>query len=115
MVVEKDVNYSYDCDEDVVFIQVKDKYQFKESIRLDVGVYLDIDVNYNPVCFEIIDASKRMGINKELLINPKLKVHISVKNGLIEVTTVLNQNNIFNKNVVNNFNIPDVETELAII
>lgn len=101
---------------DVAVITVDEDYKYKESIRLDFGVYLDIDSNNYPVSLELVDVSKILKIDKDKLINPKINMGISIKNGLIMVSVLFNFNNIeekYIKNIANDLNIPDSETILA--
>ena len=116
MVVKKNVCYSYDYDLDVAVITVDEDYKYKESIRLDFGVYLDIDINNKPVSLEIVDISKILDVNKDKLINPKIIMSILIKSGLIQVSVLFNLNNIeeeYTKNIANDLNIPDSQTILA--
>ncbi|MBR0271784.1 MAG: DUF2283 domain-containing protein [Methanobrevibacter sp.] len=116
MVVKKNVCYSYDNELDVAVITVNEDYKYKESIRLDFGVYLDIDINNHPVSLEIVDISKILNVNKDKLNNPKIITNILIKNGLIKVSVLFNFKNVeekYVKNIANDFNIPEGETILA--
>ena len=48
----------HDFDNDIANIQVKQDYNYKESVDLDVGVFLDFDENDFPVNLEIISPPK---------------------------------------------------------
>ena len=114
MVIKKNVCYSYDDELDVAVITVDEDYKYKESIRLDFGVYLDIDINNHPVSLEIVDISKILNVNKERLINPKIITNILIRNGLIKVSVLFkNIEEKYVKNIANDFNIPEGETILA--
>lgn len=73
-----DVEYSYDHDLDIVNIKVRQDYAYRESIDFDVGVFLDFDIDDCPVNLEILSASKRLGIERDCLINPSVNVAISI-------------------------------------
>ena len=114
--------YNYNSKLDIMDIKVNKDYIYKESLHLDVGVYLDFDENLSPVFFEFIDVSKRLNIDKKYLENPNVKVNISIKNGLINLRLVISYvvdnkmvNESFDKNIVNDFNIPDLEKNFALI
>ena len=77
--------YSYEYDLDIVNIKVNQKYLYRESIDFDVGVFLDLDENDNPVNLEIISASKRLNVDKDFLIDSKVDVNISINADLIEL------------------------------
>ena len=115
-----DSEYTYDFDLDIVNIRVKQEYAYRESIDFDVGVYLDFDENDRPVNVEILSASKRVDIEKELLINPDVNVKIIINSDLIE----LNVNFLINdKNYLlhyfdrhgENLKINDGETSFALV
>lgn len=111
------VDYAYDYELDVLNIHVPDAVGYKESARLDVGIYLDFDENSNPSNLEIVDASGILGVSKEYLKNPQCKVEISINKDLINVRMILSYNenveNVFDKNIINEFNIPEMDAILA--
>ena len=80
-----DAEYTYDMDLDIVNIKVKKDYVYRESVDLDGGVFLDFDVNDFPVNLEILSASKRLNIDKNLLLNPNGEVIIIVDSDLIKL------------------------------
>ena len=80
-----DAEYTYDYDLDIINIKVNQEYTYQESVDLDVGVFLDIDMNNFPVNFEILSASKRINIEKEFLINPNGNVTIFIAEDLIRL------------------------------
>lgn len=115
-----DAEYSYDFDLDIVNIKVKQQYVYRESVDLDVGVFLDFDENDFPVNFEILSASKRLNIEKKLLINPSGNVKIVINSDLIEldVNFIIGSENhflhYFDKHV-ENLKIMDTETSFALV
>lgn len=121
MKIEK-ATYNYDDKLDILDIKVNKSYVYKESICLDAGIYLDFDENYSPVFFEFIDASKRLKIDKKHLKNPNVKVSINISNALINFNLCISYymeneivNESFNRNIANNYNIPDMEENFALI
>ncbi|SDA43653.1 DUF2283 domain-containing protein [Methanobrevibacter millerae] len=117
---ELDAEYTYDFDLDIVNIQVKQEYTYKESVDLDVGVFLDFDENDFPVNLEILSASKRLDIEKELLINPQGNVKIIISSDLIElnVNFLINDNNYllqYCDRHCENLKIADTETSFALV
>lgn len=113
-------SYSYDFDLDIVNVQVKLEYVYRESIDLDVGVFLDFDENDFPVNLEILSASKRLGIEKELLINPDDNVKIIISSDLIEldVNFLINDKNYtlrYSDRHCENLKIADTKTSFALV
>ncbi|WP_409200473.1 DUF2283 domain-containing protein [Methanobrevibacter sp. DSM 116169] len=114
--------YDYDYQYDVMNIGMIDKYDYKETLELDKGVFLDFDKNNIPVNLEIIDASKIIKLDKNNLNKAKIKMTISVKNGLISVKVIFGfklHNKLVSesivKNIANNYNIPEMEANIATI
>jgi uncharacterized protein YuzE len=85
IIKQLDAEYTYDFDLDIVNIQVKQEYIYRESVDLDVGVFLDFDENDFPVNLEIISASKRLNVDKKLLTKPDGDVKIIINSDLIEL------------------------------
>lgn len=117
---ELEAEYTYEYDLDIVNIKVKKDYIYRESIDFDVGVFLDFDDEDFPVNLEIIDASKRMNIGKDFLINPSGNVNICINSNRIELKVqfendetkhVLEYTNILKANL----NITDSETNFALV
>lgn len=112
--------YTYDFDNDIANIQVKQDYNYKESVDIDVGVFLDFDENDFPVNLEIISPSKRLDIDKSFLIKPNGNVNIVIDSDLIEldITFIIENKNYslqyFNKHD-ENLKISDIETKFAIV
>lgn len=115
-----EAEYAYEYNLDIVSIKAKMDYRYRESIDFDVGVFLDFDENDFPVNLEIIDASKRMNIDKEFLINPSGKVYIQISSNLIELKVQFENNGethaleYLNKHDAN-LRITDSETHLALV
>lgn len=119
MIAKKfDAKYDYDYRLDLVNIEIDKDYIHGMSVYLDVGVYLDFDENCLPVNLEIVDAAGRLGIEKEYLVNPDGQVNIVISDELIKVEVIFDikkQNECLQLNVVNNFNIPNTETNFALV
>lgn len=115
-----DAEYTYGFDLDIVNIQVKQEYVYRESIDLDAGVFLDFDENDFPVNLEILSASKRLDIEKELLINPRGNVKIVISSDLIDldVNFLINDKSYvlhyFDRHG-ENLKIADTETSFALV
>ncbi len=116
-----DINYSYDFEFDIMDMKVPEKGKYKESIQLDTGIYLDFDENNYPINLEILEASKLLKIDKQYLTNPELKVNIQINKNVIKVHVWIfykihdkKMSNDFNKEIINNFQVPDMEANLAI-
>lgn len=115
-----DAKYEYDSELDIIDIKVKQKYKYKESIDLDVGAYLDFDESYFPVSLEILDASKRINVEKEFFNAPDGNVVIIIKDDLVKVDVYFNNNNqkhalYFSNKHFENQVIPNLETDFALI
>ena len=115
-----EAEYTYEQDLDIVNIKVKKEYTYRESIDFDAGVFLDFDENDFPVNLEIIDASKRMNIDKEFLIKPSGNVNIHIYSNLIELKVQFKNNG--ENHVLEyqdkhdaNLRITDSETHLALV
>jgi hypothetical protein len=115
-----DAEYSYDYDLDIVNVEFKQDYVYRESIDFDVGVFLDFDINDCPVNLEILSASKRLGIERDCLTNPIGNVNISIFADVIKLDVkfeisgrehVLHYVDRHNENL----KINNLETEFAIV
>ena len=115
-----DANYTYDSELDIINIQVKQEYTYHESIDFDVGVFLDFDDSYFPVNLEIVDASRRIGVEKEFFTSPDGNVTILIKDDSIEVNVCFKNKSeghvlkYVNKHFENQ-SIPNLETDFALI
>jgi len=115
-----ELKYSYDYEHDLIYMVIKKKFNYRESIDLDYGIILDFDENYIPVAFEIFSPSKRFNVDKKYLIDPEIEVYISANNDLIRTEIKFTFTNhsktevvsIKNK-IANNYNTPKMETVLA--
>lgn len=113
-----EAEYTYDYDLDVVNIEIKDEYVHEKTIELNFGVYLDFDENFMPVNLEIISASKIIGIEKELLMNPDGNVCILIGPEVIKVEVTFkfkNENESIRLNALNEFGIPNSQTDFALV
>ena len=99
--------YIYDCDLDVVNIEVVKKYEHGRTIDLTFGIFLDFDKDLLPVNLEIITASKVIGVEKECLIDPDGEVTITINNTMKNETLQLT--------VLNDFGFPTSETSFALV
>lgn len=112
--------YTYDFDLDIVNVRLKREYAYSQSVDLDVGVFLDFDVNDFPVNLEILSASKRLGTEKELLINPDGNVEIIISSDLIELDAnfLINDENYalyYSDRHGENLKIADTKTSFALV
>ena len=62
--------YEYDLEADA-FVLSREKYNYTYSIEVTSELIVDIDSNKNLVAIELLDASKVLNVNPELLIKPK--------------------------------------------
>ena len=83
--MEIETTYKYDYDLDIVNVTVKQDYDYQKSIDLDTGVFLDFDKKNFPANLEILSASKRLNIKKDLLIKPNGAVKIIIIDDLIKL------------------------------
>lgn len=113
-----DAEYTYDYRLDLANMEVKQDYNCKKSIYLDVGVYLDLDENDVPVNLEIVDVAGKMGINKECFINPDGRVNITITKDVISVEVFFKfkkESECLQLNTINSLNIPNTEINLALV
>ena len=113
-----DAKYDYDARVDVVTIEVKKEYEYEISLDLEVGVFLHFDKNYFPVGLEIIDASEKIGVDKNFLTSPSGSVEISIKEEAINVNLTFehdNENGSMSLNSINDSFIPDIEADFALV
>jgi uncharacterized protein YuzE len=113
------VTCDYDYKVDAIDIDVIGDYNYKETVELGNGVYLDFDENNIPVALEILSASKILNIDKKNLINPEIHMIITINNDLIRVEVefiyIIHNKKIsesMTNKVANNYNIPSIETTL---
>ena len=110
--------YIYDCDLDVVNIEVVKKYEHGRTIDLTFGIFLDFDKDLLPVNLEIITASKVIGVEKECLIDPDGEVTITINNTMIEAEITFHfedKNETLQLTVLNDFGFPTSETSFALV
>lgn len=113
-----EAKYDYDSRVDVVNIEVTKDYKYEISVDLEVGVFLHFDKNYFPVGLEIIDASKKMDVDKNFLMSPSGNVGIVIKDDIINVDVTFennDENGLLQLNTVGESFIPDVETGFALV
>lgn len=113
-----EANYSYDYRLDVINIEVKEDYKYELSIDLEAGVYLHFDENYFPVGLEIIDASKKMAIEKDFLLSPNGKVEVTINDDSINVNVIFENNNekgLLHLNTFSEPYIPSLKTDFALV
>jgi hypothetical protein len=115
---EYEAEYTYNNDLDIVNIEIDDEYVHEQTIELEFGVFLDFDENYMPVNLEIISASKVIGIEKELLMNPDGKVTIIIGDEVIKVEAIFkfkNENETIKFKSLNEFGFPNSQTDFTLV
>lgn len=115
---ELEANYTYNSRLDVVNIEIAQEYNYEVSIDLEPGVYLHFDENYFPVGLEIIDASKKIGVDKSFLTDPSGNVEIVITKDLINVGVIFennDENGILHLNALGEPHIPNIETCFALV
>ena len=113
-----EANYTYDSRLDVVNIEIKQDYQYEVSVDLEAGVFLHFDTDYFPVGLEIVDASKKIGVNKDFLMNPSGNVKIIISSDSINVDVIFQNNDVDGLLKLNTFGesfLPDLETNFALV
>lgn len=118
-----EVEYMYDENADILGIKVKKNYVYHETIELDDGILLDFDENDIPVAFEIHDASKilnvpKYSLNELVVFNMKVMVDSkSISVNAIFVVLIQNEENKqkLESFTSNNYNIPNMETNLITV
>lgn len=109
--------YTYDCELDVVNIEVNQDRPHKETIELEFGVFLDFNENDFPINLEIISASKILNLEKESLLNPDGNVTVVIGKDIIEVNVCFKFNEdseIVQFKVLNDFSFSTSEVNLAL-
>lgn len=117
-----EVVYKYDIDSDILGIKVNHDFQYDETIEMDDGLLLDFDVDNMPTALEMHNASTRLGVPPESLINILfLKMNISVDVNSISINAVFGlliqdvENECPIHSITSNFShIPNIEAELVI-
>ena len=115
---ELEANYKYNSRLDVIDIEITHEYKYEVSIDLEAGVYLHFDENYFPVGLEIIDASKKIGVDESFLINPSGNVEIVISKDLIKVEVIFennDENGSLHLNAIGESYMPNIETCFALI
>ena len=112
----------YDMDYDLYSIVIDDEFKFNKSIEIEEGIILDFDENMFPFAIEIIDASRKLKINKQELNNAKVHIKIESNSDIVKIliSFYYKINNLkiekdINSKLANNFNIPSMVTVLATI
>lgn len=122
-ITSKEVLYDYDYSADNLGIKVNHSFQYGETIEMEDGLLLDLDVNDVPTSLEILDASKRFNLPKDSLKNIVfLNVEICIDDKSIVINAVIGVliDNVKNKQSIesfacNNYNIPNSVTQLALV
>lgn len=119
---ENIMDIDYDYKEDILFFySKKQKYKFSEF--LNKSIVMDFNENKIPMGLEILNASKLFKAKKHLLTNIKegdMEIVISEKNIELNINLIIEIHQkstpIAPINVVgnNNFNIPNIKTEVAV-
>lgn len=116
------VNTEYDYKYDIYSITVDENFIFKKSLELEDGLILDFNEEGIPISIEILDISERLDLSKHLLNNATINMEINCNPDILNVEISFfykvhereMEKNIDSK-LANNFNIPDMHTELATI
>jgi uncharacterized protein YuzE len=119
----QEVIYRYDSSSDNLGIKVTRDFRYDETVEMDDGILLDFDVDNVPVSLEILDASKRFGLDKESLKNIIcLDVDICVDEKSISINATIGvlideieSRQIFESHASNYANIPEIVTQLALV
>lgn len=113
-------SYTYDLAFDLVDLSCDGEFTYKQSVKLDEGIYLDFDGDNKPVALELIGASKILGIHRRHLVEPDFKVSVKITDNLIK--TEINvaylikrrKHNLSIKNQVSNhYSFPSIEVVLT--
>ena len=75
----------YDMDYDLYSIVIDDEFKFNKSIEIEEGIILDFDENMFPFAIEIIDASRKLKINKQELNNAKVHIKIESNSDIVKI------------------------------
>jgi len=111
---------SYDYKYDILDLIIDENYEYQRSLELEYGVILDFDTQNRPVSLEMLDASKKLNLNKNNLINPNIHMSVIVDKESIKLEVEVfyqihnqKQTQPFDLNIKNEYNIPSIQTELA--
>lgn len=115
------LTWTYDIENDSLFIYRNKKYNYETSLELDAEVIMDFDEEGVPSAFEFLNASKLFKINASSLNKIKeINVSVSITEKLIEFTTEITvfvqdefvKNDLFNM-TANNYSIPEFNEVLS--
>lgn len=116
------VNTEYDYKYDIYSITVDENFIFKKSLELEDGVILDFNEDGIPISIEILDISERLDLSKHLLNNATINMEINCNPDILKVEISffykvheMEMEKSIDSKLANNFNIPDMHTELATI
>jgi len=117
------LKYKYDTLADALSIYVVDGSRFEEAIELDSNIFLVIGEDNYPTALEILDASKVLDVKKYSLkrIN-SIHLKMCIDNDKIIVECIFNfpihsgeKIKSTNSTIINDMNLPNIETELAMV
>lgn len=119
----QEVVYRYDYPSDNLGIKVTHNFEYDETVEMDEGILLDFDVDNVPVSLEMLDASKRLGLDSESLKNIVcLEVNILVDEKSISLNAVIGvlmddieKKQVFKSFTSNHTNIPKISAQLALV
>lgn len=111
------MTHDYDYQHDSLFMYRVDDYEYERSLFLEDGLILDLDKDNTPTALEIINASKRLNVDKFSLRMPfGFSMDIDIEDDYITISAtfkVLVRNKPvdmkLNVNAENNINIPSQE------
>ena len=120
MIKKFKTNNEYDYLLDIYTITVRKNFKFGKSLELEEGVILDFDENNVPISIEIIDISKRLGINKNILKSANTQMRIICNKTILEVKINFlykihekEFNETIRSKIANNYNLPQIDMATA--
>lgn len=110
------LEWSYDDEFDILFINRVEEYEYEESVEMACDVIMDFDTFLNPSAFEFLNASRIFKSNNgDLSEIEKIKVHVSIDEDLIKLfVDVITPNNKFDtvEKFINDINAPCCERDM---
>ncbi len=120
MIRNFEIDMDYDYPLDICTITVKDDFNFGRSLELEEGVILDFDDDNVPVSIELLDISKRLGIEKSQIDSSTVQLKITITEKFLEIIIDFcykvhekEFNQTFDSKIANNYNIPSMELAAA--
>ena len=110
------LEYSYDSLSDALAIDIHNSGKYHDTITLDENIIIDINKNEFPLSIEILDVSKMLNIEKDLLKKSSLKDLQVLKNGkkiIMNILITIHTPNIDEIKTPNNYSINEESKELV--